>query len=134
MQGDIHHTYDYSQYCHLGNAAQHCRLGLFRDSDFAGDLEDSKSNSEGILCFFGSRTFVPISWMCKKQTSVSHRSTDLEVVSLDACLRMDRLPALDFWDVEIEVLQSSNNTKSSTQRAAGNLLRNSNTKFKKKCN
>ena len=26
--------------------------------------------------FFGSHTFVPISWMCKKQTSVSHSSTD----------------------------------------------------------
>ena len=26
--------------------------------------------------FFGSQTFVPISWMCKKQTSVSHSSTE----------------------------------------------------------
>ena len=40
--------------------AQHCRLGLFQDSDFAGDLEDSKSTSDGILCIFGSRTFVPV--------------------------------------------------------------------------
>ena len=41
----IHHTSDYRQYCHVGNTAQHCRLGLFQDSDFAGDLEDSKSTS-----------------------------------------------------------------------------------------
>ena len=41
----IHHTRDYRHYCHVGNAAQHCRLGLFQDSDFAGDLEDSKSTS-----------------------------------------------------------------------------------------
>ena len=27
---------------YVGNTAQHCRLGLFQDSDFAGDLEDSK--------------------------------------------------------------------------------------------
>ena len=27
------------------NTAQHCRLGLFQDSDFAGYLEDSKSTS-----------------------------------------------------------------------------------------
>ena len=26
----------------------------------------------GTLCVFGSHTFVPISWMCKKQASVSH--------------------------------------------------------------
>ena len=66
----IHHTCEYRQYCYVGNTAQQCRLGLFQDSDFAGDLEDSKSTSGGILCIFGSHTFVPKSWMCKKQTSV----------------------------------------------------------------
>ena len=35
----------YRQYCHVGNTAQHCRLGLFQDSDFVGDLEDSESTS-----------------------------------------------------------------------------------------
>ena len=35
----------------MGNTAQQCRLGLFQDSDFAGDPEDSKSTSGGILCF-----------------------------------------------------------------------------------
>ena len=48
-------------------------LGLFEDFDFAGDPEDSKSTSGGTLCIFRSHTFVPIRWMCKKQTSVSHR-------------------------------------------------------------
>ena len=48
----IHHTNDCRQYCHVGKTAQHCRLGLFQDSDFAGDLEDSKSTSGGVLCFF----------------------------------------------------------------------------------
>ena len=32
----IHHTSDYRQHCHVGNTAQHCRLGLCQDSDFAG--------------------------------------------------------------------------------------------------
>ena len=48
----IHHTQDYRQYCLVGNAAQHCRLGLFQDSDFAGDLEDSKSTWGRIVRFF----------------------------------------------------------------------------------
>ena len=78
----IHHTGEYKQYCHVGSTAQHCRLGLFQDSDFAGDLEDSKSTSGGTLCIFGSHTFVPISWMCKKQTAVSHSSTESEIISL----------------------------------------------------
>ena len=30
------------QYCYVGNTAKQCRLGLFQDSDIAGDLEDSK--------------------------------------------------------------------------------------------
>ena len=68
----------------MGNTAKQCRLGLVQDSDFAGDLEDSKSTSGGTLCIFGCHTFVPISWMCKKQTSVSHISTESEIISLDA--------------------------------------------------
>ena len=93
----IHYTSEYKQYCHVGNTAKQCRLGLFQDSHFAGDLEDSKSTSGGTLCIFGSHTFVPISWMCKKQTSVSHSSTESEIISLDAGSRMDGIHALDLW-------------------------------------
>ena len=51
----IHHTCEYRQYCHVGNTAKQCRLGLFQDSDFAGDLEDSKSTSgENIVRFWKS--------------------------------------------------------------------------------
>ena len=46
----IHHACGYRQYCHVGHTAKQCRLGLFQDSDFAGDLEDSKSTSGGTLC------------------------------------------------------------------------------------
>ena len=73
----------------MGNTAKQCRLGLFQDSDFAADLEDSKSTSGGTLCIFGSHTSVPTSWMCKKQTSVSHSSTESEIISLDTGLRLD---------------------------------------------
>ena len=92
----------------MGNTAKQCRLGLFQDSDFAGDLEDSKSTSGGILCVFGSHTFVPISWMCKKQTSVSHSSTESDIISFDAGLRLDGIPALDLWDLIVAVLGNTN--------------------------
>ena len=104
----IHHTCGYKQYCHVGNTARQCRLGLFQDSDFAGDLEDSKSTSGGTLCFLVSPTLVPISWMCKKQTSVSHSSTESEIISLDAGLRLDSKPALDLWDLIVAVLGNTN--------------------------
>ena len=106
----IHHTCEYKQYCCVGNTAIQCRLGLFQDSDFAGDLEDSKSTSGGTLCIFGSHTFVPISWMCKKQTAVSHSSTESEIISLDAGLRLDGLPALDLWDLIVSVFGSVTQT------------------------
>ena len=103
----MHYTSEFKQYCHVGNTAQQCRLGLFQDSDFGGELEDSKSTSGGLLSIFGSHTFSLISWMCTKQTSVSHSSTEAETNSLDASLPMDGVPVLDHWDVVIEVFQSS---------------------------
>ena len=36
--------------------------------------------------------------MCKKQTAVSHSSTESEIISLDTGLRLDGLPALELWD------------------------------------
>ena len=107
----IHHACEYKQYCYMGNTAKQCRLGRFQDFDFAGDLEDSKSTSGGTLCILGSHTFVPISWMCKKQTSVSHSSTESEIISLDAGLRLDGIPALDLWDLIISVLGSTTQTE-----------------------
>ena len=89
----------------MGNTAKQCRLGLFQDSDFAGDVEDStKSTSGGTLCVFGSHTFVPVSWMCKKQTAVSHSSTESEIISFDTGLTLDGLLALEFWDLIVSVL------------------------------
>ena len=78
----------------MGNTAQHCPLGLFQDSDFAGDLEDSKSST------------------------VLNKS---EIISLDAGLRMDGLLAFDLWDLVIEVLRSTNNTARHGELARGDL-------------
>ena len=116
----IYHTCEYKQHCKVGNTAKQCRLGLFQDSDFARDVEDSKSTSGGTLCIFGSHTFVPISWMCKKQTSVSHSSTEAEIISLDAGLRLDGIPALDLWDLIVAVLGNTNQS----QEEQGDLLMN----------
>ena len=56
--------------------------------------------------------------MCKKQTSVSHSSTESGIMSLDAGLRLDGIPALDLWDLVIEVLHSSKYTHpSSSERS-----------------
>ena len=57
---------------------------------------------------FGSHTFVPISCMCKKQTSVAHSSTESEIISLNAGLRLDGIRALDLWDLIVAVLGNTN--------------------------
>ena len=41
--------------------------------------------------------------MCKKQTAVSHSSTESEIISLDTGLRLDGLPALELWDLIVSV-------------------------------
>ena len=55
------------------------------------------------LCIFGSHTFVPISWMWKKQTSVSHSSTESEIISLDTGLRLEGLLVLELCDLIVSV-------------------------------
>jgi hypothetical protein len=78
-------------------------LAYFSDASFAGDLRDSKSTSGGILALFGPNTFVPISWLCKKQGAVSHSTSEAEVIALDAGARLEGLPALALWDIVIDV-------------------------------
>ena len=52
--------------------------------------------------------------MCKKQTSVSQSSTESGIISLDEGSRMDGIPALDLWDLVIDVFHSSANQTNKT--------------------
>ena len=54
--------------------------------------------------------------MCKKQTSVSHSSTESEIISLDVGLRLDGLPALELWDLIVSVLGNMTQTTERTVR------------------
>ena len=62
------------------------------------------------MCIFGSRSVIPVSWMYKKQTVVSHSSTESEIISVHGGLRMDELLALDLWGIVNEVLHSTNDS------------------------
>ena len=65
-------TSDYKQYCHVGNTAQHCRLVLFHDSDFAGDLEDSKSLRAGFFNVFSEVEHLFLSVGCARNRHQFH--------------------------------------------------------------
>ena len=88
----LRHTQNWTQTCYVGDYPDDYILVCFCDASFAGDLEDSKSTSGAYVVLMGPRTFVPITWLCKKQGAVSHSSTEAEVIALDAAMRMECLP------------------------------------------
>ena len=79
---------------------------MYVDAGFAGDLTVCKSTSWATLFLVGPNTFIPITWLCKKQGAVSHSSTEAEVIALDAAMRMEGIPMLMFWDQVIEVFSN----------------------------
>ena len=48
--------------------------------------------------------------MCKKQTAISHSSTESEIISFDTGLRIDGLLALELWDLIVSVFGSVTQT------------------------
>ena len=101
----MHYSKEWVQTCFVGDKFEDLILSCFVDASFAGDLEDSKSTSGGVLCLVGPNTFAIISWMCKKQGAVSHSSSEAEIISLETTLRMEALPALELWDTIIDVFE-----------------------------
>ena len=89
--------------CWVGDRPEDIQLALFADASFASWLGDSKTTSGAVLCLMGPNTYVPISWVCKKQVSISNSSTESDLISLDAALRMEGIPALELWDTVIDV-------------------------------
>ena len=100
----LHHTQNYMQTCWVGDPAINCHLALFADASSAGDLVDSRSTSGNYLVLMGPNTFVPLSWMCKKQGVVSYSSSETEVVPLETAVRLEGIPALLLWEEIINVL------------------------------
>ena len=120
----IHRNRDHTHVNFVGDPPEDCFLALFQDASFAGDLMDSKSTSGGLLALVGPKTFVTLAWRCKKQTAVSHSSAEAEVISLDAGVRMEGIPALVLWDQIVEVLspQAAQKKKAMLPEKASGLL------------
>ena len=93
--------------CWVSDKIEDCKLMLFSDASFAGDLRDSKSTSNGYLCIAGPKTYVPVIWTCKKQGAVSHSFSEAEVIALEAVTRMEGVSAQVLWDTALEVFGSS---------------------------
>ena len=100
----IHHTPDHSLESFVGDEAQHCHVVLYSDADFAGDLIQAKSTSGLYMAIVGPNTFAPVTASCKKQTCVSHSSTESEIVAAEQAIRTEGLQALAFWELVTELL------------------------------
>ena len=118
----IHHTCEFRQYWYVGNKAQQCRVGLFQDSDFAEDLEDSTSTSGGLLCIVRSQTFVPTSWMRKRSHTVQQKPSLYLLMQVYAWMEYQLL-IFGIWAI-VEVFHSSpTQSKKTKDQARGNSSR-----------
>lgn len=98
----INGSRDMKMICFVGDA-ENCCIVMFTDASFAGDLRDSKATSGIFVAIIGPNTFVPISWICKKQGAVSHSSAEAEIISLEFGVRTEGLPMLGLWGEVINV-------------------------------
>jgi hypothetical protein len=77
-------------------------LLLDADADVSGNIADlGKSTFVFVLAMAGPNTSAPLLGIIKAQSATSHSSTESEAMSLECDLRTERLPALDFGDVEV---------------------------------
>ena len=100
----IHHMPGDSLESFVGDDAQCCHPMLFSDADFAGDMQTAKSTSGLCLAIVGPKTFAPVTASCKKQTCVSHSSTESEIVAAEQAIRTEGLQALAFLELVVELL------------------------------
>ena len=115
----MHHTREFVQFNMVGDSAKDCVIGIFCDPSFAGDFANFRSTSGVFACLLGPRTFVPLSFQCKKQTCVSHSSTEAELVSLDVGISVEAIPLLGLWSEILDVLHPEY-SKSGSKKLSAN--------------
>ena len=69
------------------------------DADFAGDKTTARSTSGGFLVLAGPRSYFPLAWVSKRQTSTSRSTTESEVISLAHSLYQEGIPSLQLWEL-----------------------------------
>ena len=62
----LEHTRQWVQTCFVGDPPEECKIVMYVDAGFAGDLTDSKSTSGAALFLVVPNTFFPTTRLCKK--------------------------------------------------------------------
>ena len=95
----INSSLETALYAWVGDEPKDLELVCYTDADLASDKNDSKSTTGVFLCLVGPKSFVPLSAVSKKQTSVSKSTPEAEIVALDHGLCKEGLPALKIWEL-----------------------------------
>ena len=94
----IHHSYAYRIYAWAGTDIGNGVLDVHSDSGYAGCSETQRSTTGSIVFLRGSDMSVPISFISKRQRSVSRSTAEAEIVAMDTSLRVFTLPVLSIME------------------------------------
>ena len=97
----INSTLDLHLYGWVCDKPSDIEIVAYCDADLAGDRTDSKSTSGVLICLVGPRTYVPITAVSKKQTSVSKSTPEAEIVALDHGVAKEGVPLAQLWQFAI---------------------------------
>ena len=90
--------YRMTGYCSESATFDSLSLELFADADFAGCPRTVRSTSGTFLALKGEGVFIPLSASSKRQSCVSHSTTEAEVVAANTAVRAVGIPAKHFWE------------------------------------
>ena len=93
----VNSTLDLHLYGWVGDSPEFIELVAYCDADLAGDRTDSKSTSGVLVCLVGPRTYMPITGVSKKQTSVSKSTPEAEIVALDRGVSKEGMALAELW-------------------------------------
>ena len=110
--GHLESTADHGLEGFVGDKPEDCHVLVYCDASFADDLKTSKSTSGFFAAIVGPNTYMPINAFAKKQTAVSHSSTESEMMSLEEGIRSESLPILTFWEHVVQIFGRSNRSES----------------------
>lgn len=83
---------------YVGDASEDVSLGMYTDADFASDVKASLSTSGASLKMEGPNTSFVLGALSKKQSAVSHSSTESEIIAAEIALRTEGLPMMSLVD------------------------------------
>ena len=97
----INSTIELHLYGWVGDRSDMIEVVTYCDADFAGDRTDAKSTSGVLVCLVAPRTYLPITAVSKKQTSVSKSTPEAEIVALDHGISKEAMMLAALWHFAI---------------------------------